>query len=211
MNHTLSPDLKLFQKFPLEVFHANFRPGYPLLLGEGSKSCFRNESTRLQGGHIKKRALTIISLCFAVILLATAFVLAQIKAQGMTVDVPFSFALSNRTMPAGTHLVTQVSPGSLMAHNFHGEAGVVVSARPAGKVEKSHKAGLIFHCYGDQYFLAKAWADDKTDSIEFYPFKSKRELIAVRTNTGPKSNNVYEEIFIAAKQGAPKSSTGDRD
>lgn len=100
-----------------------------------------------------KRFLTTLIVAVGI----TGPFVAQLAAQahGAVADVPFSFVVSHRTLPAGQYKVSQLHSGSavFMLENENGNSSMV----QLGNVDqpKSDKGSLTFACYGNQCVLAK--------------------------------------------------------
>ena len=101
--------------------------------------------------------------------------LAYADTVTMKVNIPFSFNVGKATMPAGEYSVRGLGP-----------EGNVISIRNSDKAEYSltlalacqslktpEQSKLVFHRYGDRYFLAQIWTAGKNWGREFP--KSRRE------------------------------------
>jgi len=96
-----------------------------------------------------------VALALAVTLgIATAY--AQTNAN-LRADVPFKFMVGKTAIPAGNCEVvvsTQVARVTCTGD----EAGIVGIP---GRADATGKAKMVFHKYGDQYFLAEVWTESK--------------------------------------------------
>jgi hypothetical protein len=107
---------------------------------------------------MKKQILTI-----AAGLLLSTFVAGQCNAQQIRVNVPFEFQAAGKTMPAGEY---SVRPDSLTGDTIRsiaradGKETIVVTTFSVDRNSKPVSARLIFHCYGNAYFLAQIWAGE---------------------------------------------------
>ena len=111
-------------------------------------------------------------------LAAVAGVNAQ-SPSSMKVEVPFDFTVGTRTLLAGTYSVTRSGPGNLIIKSVDGNAGVITFATPMDTTRHRTEAKLVFHRYGDFYFLAQVWRG--TGYIESVPMsRQERELTARR-------------------------------
>jgi hypothetical protein len=112
-------------------------------------------------------------LAFAI--LTVALLALPVCAQRPTAvaDVPFGYVAGNTAMPAGQYMFT-VSSGSftvaLVGPDLHTH---VLSSRPDDTRAKSEQPVLIFHRYGDQYFLSEIRTS--TTSREFSISRMERE------------------------------------
>jgi hypothetical protein len=96
-------------------------------------------------------------LQFAVGLLMTlAFSGLQAQTMDLRATIPFDFRMGQTLMPAGEYKIHH-SDGLLNLRPQNG-AGTVFGLTVATELPKdSSTAGLLFHRYGDTYFLDKVW------------------------------------------------------
>jgi len=114
-----------------------------------------------------------IALCTALLAAATAS-MAQISPGDMIVDVPFSFVVSEQTMPAGHYIVKNTGNGNLRIFS-PGTTGVYVPTHAALR-SASDGSKLVFRRYGDTYFLAAVWVAGNTTGRELFRSPAEREL-----------------------------------
>ena len=89
--------------------------------------------------------------------LVAALAVLSVPAEAATIrcNIPFSFTVNDKTLPAGTYTVsTETAQGVLFVRGF-GHAAVVSSIGLESGSDTSAK--LVFHKYGDQYVLRQAW------------------------------------------------------
>jgi hypothetical protein len=123
-----------------------------------------------------KRFIGFLSLAALVVALA-----APLAAQTMrvTASVPFEFMVASRSMPAGDYTVGSVFPetgGAIRV--FSGNSGVVslVTSFNTNPNERTGQALLIFHRYGDQYFLSRIVDGSRGAGLELPVTRTEREL-----------------------------------
>ena len=110
-----------------------------------------------------RNAFTFLA-CAAFGLLGTAL---QAQEYRVTSKVPFSFIVSGRTCPAGPYaLQAQSYQNFEYLKNLRGKCSLFVNSRrillePAGNAH----ARLIFHRYGNSYFLSQVWNGQGTGSV----------------------------------------------
>jgi hypothetical protein len=92
------------------------------------------------------------------ILLAAAAVLgsaATVSAQDIdtVTKVPFAFTVGQATLPRDTYRISRL-PGHMDVFEITGDRhSAIVIAQPERPVDKHDNPQLIFHRYGDSYFL----------------------------------------------------------
>lgn len=113
---------------------------------------------------MKKQSFTMV-----VMVLLTLFVVSTARAQSANqqfkAKIPFAFNVGAQTLPAGDYEVTIVNPASdqrILKITGAGETGNAMLQTHAVKGKSNLSAKLVFHRYGDHYFLAQVWtgADD---------------------------------------------------
>jgi hypothetical protein len=93
-------------------------------------------------------------LVFAIF--AVAVVALPVCAQSVTTvaDVPFGFVAGNAMMPAGQYKIDAAAGSSTVSLAGSGQSNHVLVSNPDDARSSADKPELIFHRYGDQYFLS---------------------------------------------------------
>jgi hypothetical protein len=107
------------------------------------------------------------------LLLATASAYAQtgvIKA-----NVPFNFIVDKTDVPAGQYMIQSVGTTGTAVAIESSDRSVVKLVLPNAceSSQTQEKSKLVFHRYGDQYFLAQIWREGDNRGSELP--KSQRE------------------------------------
>jgi len=103
-----------------------------------------------------KTGRTLITIC----LLLTAAGFAQMRSsqQLMKINIPFAFGVQDQSLPAGQYLVVTVTPErSIRIVSSDGKRSAIVNTLPNYAKEPSSNSRLVFHRYGNEYFLAEVW------------------------------------------------------
>jgi len=86
--------------------------------------------------------------------------------------IPFSFVVNGKTLPAGEYSVRQPNSGInesfVRIQGTVQKVGALVMSTPTMESSSARPgtARLVFHRYGDQYFLSQIWtADDRGGQI----------------------------------------------
>ena len=125
--------------------------------------------------------MTKVSLLFAVVL-ATAAVSAQAQSLSyrITADVPFDFSIADQKLPSGKYSVGRVRQNTndmvLSIDDERGRSKAVRMSIPVRVFNAKDKATLVFHRYGDQYFLYQVWAAGDETGRQFPMSKTEREI-----------------------------------
>ncbi len=122
---------------------------------------------------MKKQSATLLILTLVGL---AGLVNAQTSAR-ITAQVPFAFVVNGKTMPAGECTIAFDVNGRTLLSISSGEQHVfaVPIADVSPKARK--KTALVFHQYGDQYFLTSIKREGGT-GYQFPPSRLERELQA---------------------------------
>ena len=110
---------------------------------------------------MKKPAYIIVVLMVVMSVLSVSTVSAQTNsAQQVTADIPFTFHVGNKNLPAGQYTVRCINPSSdvkvLQLRSTDGKSTVLLQTSSiVGRMNKDAK--LVFNRYGNQYYFAQAW------------------------------------------------------
>ncbi|HKU73451.1 MAG TPA: sigma-70 family RNA polymerase sigma factor [Pyrinomonadaceae bacterium] len=127
----------------------------------------------LQGeDHQERKRRIIMKKTFAkgfitAALLAMAIVVAGVSAQAqtlqyrLTADIPFEFSVSDQKLPAGKYWISRAQEASgdtvLQIQSTDGKSTTNRFSIPVFTFNPKKRGELIFHKYGDQYFLSQVW------------------------------------------------------
>src|SRR5271166_3294256 len=129
-----------------------------------------------------KSARTLITI-FLLVTAATLF--AQTESQRlMKVNIPFAFAAGDHSLPAGEYLVLTVTPErSIRIVSTDGKHSAIVNTLPNYAKSPSENSRLIFHRYGNEYFLAQVWTGGQ--NVARNPFVSARAMEIAHSGSQP--------------------------
>ena len=134
-----------------------------------------------------KSARTLITIC----LLLTAAVFAQMASsqQLMKVNIPFAFGVEDQSLPAGQYLVFTVTPErSIRIVSADGKHSAIVNTLPNYAKEPSSNSRLVFHSYGNEYFLAEVWTAGQ--DVARNPLSSKKAMESASNGEKPEAFTV---------------------
>ncbi len=108
------------------------------------------------------------------------FVCAQVFAQWqprLRAEIPFEFQAGGASYPAGEYSLDAISSNALLRIMAgDGSSSGAVMALPAHTIQPPNGSRLLFHRYGDRYFLAQVWVEGSTSGFELPRSRSEREL-----------------------------------
>jgi hypothetical protein len=125
------------------------------------------------------RTLTQIGL-LAVIATVTAVGTAQGQslAYKLKANIPFDFVVADKILPAGEYLIGRFQEGSgdsvLLISSVASHKRVIRLTTPVTARDPKDNGTLVFHRYGDQYFLSEVWAEGATTGRMFSESRTER-------------------------------------
>lgn len=144
--------------------------------------------------------MVIVALAFATAVASSAS--AQLSDR-VVANIPFEFSVGYKVMPAGEYSVRTLSTtgNALMIQSADGKTSALRLSDATERVKGNTHARLVFHRYGERYFLAEVW--NGIDQTGRQLLKSQeesaieRELASNSVNSDtPK--NTYETIEVVA-------------
>lgn len=127
---------------------------------------------------MKKHLVALLSL--GVIMAASSAFAQTLKA-----DIPFSYIVSGGTLPAGEYTIQKVALSSqtLLIRSSDGQTQRMVQPNRCESMNTPGQSKLVFHKYGDEYFLAEIWVAGNNSGRQFP--KSRRETQVARDYNAP--------------------------
>jgi len=122
----------------------------------------------------------IALLSALLILTAAGSVNAQSLANRHRFTIPFDFAFGETKLPAGKYAVGRALQSSddimISITDENGRSKAIVLSNALTKLLSVKRDTLVFHRYGDQYFLVQVWAAGAATGREFPASKLEREV-----------------------------------
>lgn len=128
---------------------------------------------------MKKQVLKIFSMLSLFVTLATASVYAQSDMK-LKVNIPFEFSVRNQVLPAGEYTVRRVSQSVLVIRSADSRATQIFSTMGTQSRKTPNESSLVFHRYGDEYFLSAIWTTGNDTGHELSKSPAERELIRAK-------------------------------
>ena len=127
--------------------------------------------------------------------LGLLLVAACANAQGVNVkaNVPFDFTIGKSSLPAGAYSIQSLATatGSVLAiRGEHAAKNMLASANNAETLNPSPNSRLVFHRYGDQYFLSQIWLQGEKVGRQFRISRREAEMA--------KSVQTSEDVIVLA-------------
>jgi len=125
---------------------------------------------------MKRQIATFVGV-FGLLLVAAC---ANAQSVNVKANVPFDFVVDNASLPAGTYNIQSINDASgsstLVIRGKDGKVGRLVGSNAAEKLEPSGTSHLLFHRYGDTYFLAQIWMQGEQHGRELRPTRRQTEM-----------------------------------
>jgi hypothetical protein len=109
---------------------------------------------------------------------------ASAKAQSLdnrlTANIPFDFSVADKKLPAGKYWVSRARQGNgdqiVQIESADGHASIARLTIPVITLNPMSKGSLVFHRYGEEYFLSEIWPAGGQTGRELPKSRTEREL-----------------------------------
>ena len=122
-----------------------------------------------------KKVYSTFAMLSLFLLLAVTSVQAQ-SGGSLQVNIRFDFQIGDKVLPAGDYTVRPLTRNTMLVKSTDGSEIQVAMAwdavDPSGKANRNK---LVFHRYGNQYFLSQVWMTRGGDGHELPTSKAERE------------------------------------
>ena len=158
---------------------------------------------------MRKQAVKAVTMLVSIIALAfmTAVVSsAQSGRQQLRANIPFEFAVGDKTLAAGEYVVGQITTldNSVIRvqENSGGRSAARLTNTVQAKAAKS-RGMLVFHRYGSSYFLSQIWTPGSAEGREMLKSKAERAVeleLAKNASRGELAKNMEVVTIFAELQ-----------
>lgn len=142
---------------------------------------------------IMTKSVTMLMLVIA-LSLVTAVVSNGQSTQRVYANVPFNFVAGNKELPAGRYNVAPMTSDgqAVRISGTESSLSVIRLTSTINKTKPSDRTKLVFHRYGNSYFLSEVWCQGNTSGRQFS--ESSAEKAAARELA---QGQKYERIEVA--------------
>ncbi len=137
---------------------------------------------------MRKLALTIFAAA------ALTLPLSAQVTNTIRVDIPFEFVVARTTAPAGTYVFSLPEGEGMVRIRLVGTDGSFFVTNPASANTSPQESKLIFHRYGNQYFLSRIGTTSSSRDIP--PSPKEREANKTTVAAG---RQMQTEIVLATR------------
>ena len=148
------------------------------------------------------KGFTMLMMIFA-LALATAVVSANAQsANRVMANIPFEFVVGDKTLSAGKYSVqpANASSNALGIQNIDNGMSAVRLSNQTQEDRTKTRVRLVFHRYGQNYFLAEVWNGDSTGRQLLKSRQERaieRELASIPSKS-QLAQSTYETVEVVA-------------
>ena len=148
------------------------------------------------------KGFTMLALTIA-LALATAVASNAQSRNKVVADIPFAFTVGSESMPSGQYAVRSANEAGnvlIIQSNDAKSAAMRLSTSIQPKTDNS-QARLVFHRYGERYFLAEVWSGGDSTGRQLLKSRQERAIQRELASTRSKSDtaqSTYETIEVLA-------------
>jgi len=132
----------------------------------------------MEGEIMNRRLVGILLAGCMLALLVVAPAQGQLPGMSIRVTIPFDFSVRGKTLAAGKYEIRRVGdePDSLMVYNLTNHQHAIFESEPVETARAPRRGEVVFHEYGDSYFLAEIWTGGEETGREVIPSRAERRL-----------------------------------
>lgn len=160
----------------------------------------RNRSKKMSNQIVK--TLSMLTLVVGLALAAgVKSANGQITSHSVTAAIPFDFIVGEKTMPAGRYIVSSAtSDGTgLKIQNHNGKSSAFRLSNPLVEKSQKRKIRMVFHRYGQQYFLTQVWSGDGNGcELKRSKLEPKHQELASHNSAVDSPKASYQVVEVVA-------------
>lgn len=123
--------------------------------------------------------IALLSFMFTLVIAGSA------EGRMMMINIPFDFTVGNKSLPAGHYTVGRTSGAtveSLTIRNDEKNTSVATVTYSGNRVKEGTPAKLVFHRYGDTYFLSEVWGQGSDAARQLPKSSAERDFEKKRSH-----------------------------
>ena len=143
------------------------------------------------------KSLSMSAVMLFAVLAASVVVANGQSSARVCAQIPFDFVVGDKTLSAGRYSVsTEMQDHSaLTVRNMKLNSGAVRLSNPVQSQRGKNNARLVFHRYGQTYFLAEVWQGGESSGWALHASKAERKLQKEQPTI---AQNRYETVELVA-------------
>lgn len=155
---------------------------------------------------MKKELLKGFTMLMLVVVLALAGAVVSANAQSagkIVSNIPFEFSVGYKTLPAGEYMVRSIlnSGDAVMIQSADAKVSILRQTEATAQMKNNNHARLVFHRYGERYFLAEVWNGTDSSGRQLFESQEERALeseLASIASQGQTGGNTLEIVEVVA-------------
>lgn len=146
------------------------------------------------------KVLTKTSLLAAMLLVsAVTSTKGQSLEYRIRANIPFDFSIGDTKLPAGEYSVARTMQNSgdsvLSVSELTGNLHSISAVFPVESWHIRDQARLVFHRYGDQYFLFQVWPPSASTGRQFIKSRAERQLLESQVAKNRSENSAHDRVL----------------
>jgi hypothetical protein len=129
----------------------------------------------MKNAVIKMGLLAVIT-----IIAASVSAQAQSLAYRLTANIPFDFSVTGKKLPAGEYWINRAQQGNgdtvVQIRSTDGHSNIARLTIPISTYNPVKEGTLVFHRYGEEYFLSEIWPAGGLTGRELPKSNAEHEL-----------------------------------
>ena len=141
--------------------------------------------------------LLVVALAFV-----TAVASANAQSRLARAEVPWEFNANNATLPAGQYYIADLATGGgvVKISNTKEAKSLFAMTVPLSRNGNTEKGKLVFHRYGNRYFLAEIWVAGEREGQKLRKSKEEKAIeneMAIISSKTELPQRTYELVEVA--------------
>jgi hypothetical protein len=111
---------------------------------------------------------------YSALLLAPPILFAQSKEGNLVANIPFAFVVGGQTLQPGHYVVSNLHDH--LSIQGQQSAKVLAPVHSKERPPRENSSKLVFHRYGDTYFLSEVWIVGNPIGKELFPSRAEHKM-----------------------------------
>lgn len=142
----------------------------------------------------------VFSILAASAVLTAGFAYAQTRTP-LTANIPFPFRIGTTQLPAGQYtIVDAMVSGALMLRGETTGATATAISISCEQLKVPEEGKLVFHRYGNSYFLSRIWRPGSAQGRELPPSAAEREMKKAQNSSHGETELASVRAYVRSVQ-----------
>ncbi len=117
-------------------------------------------------------------------------VIAQSTDVHEVANIPFDFRSGTHVMPAGKYEITKLSDHILLLRGANQDRSQIISAFDTVSLKPQDNGKIVFHRYGNQYFLYQVWSQGRSTGFQVPKGHAEKEMLRAKAEPAPSTTEL---------------------